>query len=112
MVRSIVGWMFVCVTSVGTLARVIDTRFVSGTVFFRMGLVIGILSRVSIDLMSDSVYCTPTKYWLPLTLSIQKFFLLNWMLELTAEMMFIITSRWFRPRSAALARSTLMMYSG
>ena len=35
--------------------------------------------RVSIDLMSPSGYCTPTKYWLPPTGSIQKFFLLNWM---------------------------------
>ena len=78
----------------------------------RRALVIGMLSRVSIDLMSSSGYCTPTKYWLLLTGSIQKFFLLNWMLELKAATTFFITSSWVRPRSAALARSTSMTYSG
>ena len=36
------------------------------------GLVIGMSSSVSIDLMSFSRYCTPTKYWFLLTGSIQK----------------------------------------
>ena len=41
------------------------------------GPVTGMFSKVSIDMMSASGYCTPTKYWLWLTGSIQKFFLLN-----------------------------------
>ena len=73
---------------------------------------IGMSSSVSIDLMSFSGYCTPTKYWLWLIGSIQKFRLLNWMLELSAATTFCITSSWVSPRSAALARSTSMMYSG
>ena len=56
-------------------------RLRSGIGFFWSGLVIGMFSSVSIDLMSSSGYCTPTKYWLWLTGSIQKFFLLNWMLR-------------------------------
>ena len=50
----------------------------SGTAVSGSGSVIGTFSSVSIDLMSSSGYCTPTKYWLPPTGSIQKFFLLNW----------------------------------
>ena len=36
----------------------------SGIGWFCAGLVIGMSSSVSIDLMSSSGYCTPTKYWL------------------------------------------------
>ena len=75
-------------------------------------LVIGTSSSVSTESMSSSGYCTPTKYWFLLTGSIQKFFLLNWMLELSAATTFFITSAWLSPRSATLARSTSMMYSG
>ena len=63
--RSIVGWMFVCVTSVGTVVRRRVIRLPSGIAFFWPAPVIGMFSRVSIDLMSPSGYCTPTKYWLP-----------------------------------------------
>ena len=104
--------MLVCVTSVGTVVRFSVTRLLSGIDLFCAELVIGMSSSVSIDLMSSSGYCTPTKYWLPPTGSIQKFLLLNWIVELNAATTFLITSSWVRPRSAALARSTSMTYSG
>ena len=74
--------MFWWVTSVGTVVWRSLIRLPSGIAFGWSRLVIGMFSRVSIDLISPSGYCTPTKYWLPPTGSIQKFFLLNWMLEL------------------------------
>ncbi len=86
--------------------------FFSGIGRFCTGLVIGMSSSVCIDLMSCSGYCTPTKYWLWVTGSIQKLRLLNWMLELNAATTFFITSDWSSPKSAALARSTSIMYSG
>src|ERR1700682_4780986 len=101
MVRSIVGWILVCVTSVGTEARFSVTRLLSGIDLFCTELVIGMSSSVWSDLMSFSGYCTPTKYWLPPTGSIQKFLLLNWIDELHAATTFLITSCRLRPRSAA-----------
>src|SRR5439155_25592197 len=56
-------------------------------------LVTGTSSSVWTDSMSSSRYWTPTKYWLWLTGSIQKFFLWNWMLEFKAATTFFITSR-------------------
>src|SRR4051794_29884249 len=104
--------MFEWVTSVGTVVRRIVTRLLKGTGFFCTGLVIGTFRSVSIDLISPSGYWTPTKYWLPPTGSIQKFFLLNWIDELNAATTFFMTSSWLRPRSAALARLTSMNSSG
>ncbi len=86
--------------------------FRSGIGFSCPGPVIGTSSRVSTESMSSSKYWTPTKYWFLLTGSIQKFFLWNWMLELSAATTFFMTSAWFSPRSATLARSTSMMNSG
>ncbi len=112
MVRSIVGWRLLCVISAGSLARRSEAMFRSGIGLSCAGLVIGMSSSVSTDWMSCSGYCTPTKYWLWLTGSIQKLCLLNWMLELSAATTFFITSAWSSSRSAALARSTSMMYFG
>ena len=70
--------MLVCVTSVGTVVRRERDQVAERDRLLLVGLVIGMFSRVSIDLMSSSGYCTPTKYWLPPTGSIQKFLLLNW----------------------------------
>src|SRR3954454_10161442 len=100
------------VTSVGTVVLRSETRLLRGIALRWSVLVIGMFSSVSIDLMSPSGYCTPTKYWLPPTGSIQKFFLLNWIEELKAATTFFMTSDWVNPRSAALARFTTMTYSG
>src|SRR4051812_29421867 len=97
-----VGWMSARVTSVGTVVFSSVIRLPSGIGLVWPALVIGMFRRVSIDLMSPSGYWTPTKYWLPPLGSIQKFFLLNWMLELNAATTFRMTSSWVSPRSAAL----------
>ena len=55
---------------------------------------------------------TPTKYWLCVTGSIQKFCLLNWMLELNAATTFCMTSTCVNPRSAAFALSTVTYTQG
>ncbi len=52
--------------------------------------------------MSSSKYWTPTKYWFLLTGSIQKFFLWNWMLELSAATTFFMTSDWRQPEVGGL----------
>src|SRR5438270_7581090 len=104
--------MFWWVTSVGTVVRRRVIRLPSGIAFFWSVPVIGMFKSVSIDLMSPSGYWTPTKYWLPPIGSIQKFFLLNWMLELTAATRLFMISTWVSPRSAALARFTFTTYSG
>ena len=100
-------------TSVGAVSRVMGTTFFNGIGSLGTSgrsVVIGISNRVSIDLMSFSQYWTPTKYWFLLLGSIQKLCLLNWMLELKAATTFFITSAWVKPRSAALSRSTVILY--
>ena len=98
--------------SVGTVSRRRVAMFLKGIGWGWAGLVIGMSRRVSTESISSSKYWTPTKYWFLLTGSIQKFFLWNWMLELSAATTFFITSTWLSPRSATLARSTSMTYSG
>src|SRR3954452_2973431 len=112
MVRSTVDWRLVWVISVATLVLRSEAMFRSGIGCSWFGLVIGTSSRGSTESMSSSKYWTPTKYWFLLTGSIQKFFLWNWMLEFSAATTFFITSAWFSPRSAALARSPSMTYWG
>ena len=61
---------------------------------------IGTSRMVSIERIFSSGYWTPTKYWLWLTGSIQKFFLLNWMLELRVadnQVLHDVQTAW-RPR--------------
>ena len=74
--------------------------------------VIGMSSIDSIEVMSCSGYWTPTKYWLWVLGSIQKFLLLKVIDEFRAATTFCITSCWVIPRSAALVRSTLTTNSG
>ena len=53
-VRSIVGCRLVWTISDGTVTRLISARFRSGIDFFWVGLVTGMSSRVSSDVMSAS----------------------------------------------------------
>ena len=89
-------------TSVATEVRSTVTTLRSGIGSLCVGLVIGMLSNVSIDSMSFSKYDTPTKYWFLLLGSIQKLCLLNWMLELNAATTFRITSSWVKPELGRL----------
>src|SRR5262245_47930821 len=111
-VRSIVGWRLVWTTSDGTDAFRTVATFRSGIDRFCSGLLIGMLSRVSRSLMSPSGYWTPTKYWLWLFGSIQKFLLLNWTLLLKAATMFRITSVWLNCSDDAFDWSTSITYCG
>src|SRR5438093_7895943 len=112
MVTSMVACRLAWVTSAGTLVRRTVAMVRSGIDFFWAGLVMGTSSKVSIDWISSSGYCTPTKYWLWLIGSIQKFLLLNWMLEFRAAIRFFMTSICVRPRDDALAWSTSTTYWG
>ncbi len=81
--------MSLCVISVGTSVRVMVARLRSGTGSALRTPVIGMSSIDSIEVMSVSGYWTPTKYWLWVLGSIQKFRLLKVIDEFRAATTFL-----------------------